>query len=45
LNSDKIAIFEFTIQSAEVKLKEERHYHLVPPSDISESEIAGYNQM
>lgn len=45
LNSDKIAIFEFTIQDGEVKLKEERHYHLVSPSDISEKEIVGYNQM
>lgn len=45
LNSGKIAIFEFTIQDGEVKLKDERHYHLVSPSDISEDEIAGYNQM
>lgn len=44
LNSDKIAIFEFIIQDGEVRLKDERHYHLVQPSDISEDEISAYNQ-
>jgi len=43
IESNLIAIFEFTMQNNEVKKVCERHYKLVDPSDISEDELKKYN--
>jgi hypothetical protein len=43
--SNKIAIFEFTVQDGEIRKKMERHYHLVPQSEITPEELATYNQL
>lgn len=45
LGSNKIAIFEFTIQDGEIRKKVERHYHLVMQSEITSEELAAYNQL
>lgn len=45
LGSNKIAIFEFTVQEGEIRKKAERHYHLVKQSEITTEELAEYNQM
>jgi hypothetical protein len=45
LASNKIAIFEFTIQDGEIRKKVERHYHLVMQSEITSKELAEYNQL
>lgn len=45
LGSNKIAIFEFTIQDGEIRKKVERHYHLVVQSEITSEELAAYNQL
>lgn len=37
-----VAMFELTLQDDEVKVVEERHYRLVPASDIDQSEIRKY---
>jgi hypothetical protein len=45
LGSNKIAVFEFTIQDGEIKKKVERHYHLVPQIKITPEELSTYNQL
>lgn len=45
LGSNKIAIFEFTVQDGEIRKKIERHYHLVSQSEITAEELAAYNQL
>ncbi len=41
---DKIALFELTIENAEVKVVDERHYQLVVATDISASDLAEYRK-
>jgi hypothetical protein len=45
IDSNKISIFEFIIQNDEVKKVSERHYELVSSADISDKELAQYNQL
>ena len=45
LGSNKIAIFEFTLQDGEIRKKVERHYNLVAQSEITSQELAEYNQL
>lgn len=45
IDDNKISIFEFIMQKDEVKKVAERHYQLVLPSDISDAELAQYNQL
>lgn len=44
LGSNKIAIFEFTVQDGEIRKKVERHYHLVLQSEITSQELETYNK-
>ncbi len=37
-----VAMFELTLQSGEVKVVEERHYKLVPASEIDQAAIRNY---
>lgn len=43
MSDERIAMFELTIQDGEVKVVEEKHYRLVPASDIKASDLAIYN--
>ena len=45
IESNKISVFEFIIQDDEVKKVSERHYQLVSSSNISDEELAQYNQL
>jgi len=45
IDSNKISIFEFIMQNGEVKKMSERHYELVSSADISDKELAQYNQL
>ncbi|MDR2154762.1 MAG: hypothetical protein LBE78_07020 [Burkholderiaceae bacterium] len=45
LGSNRIVIFEFTVQDGEIRKKTERHYHLVLQSEITSEELAAYNQL
>lgn len=45
LDAKKIAIFEFTMHNDEVKKVCERHYELVPPSEITLEELKKYNNL
>lgn len=42
LSSDLIALFELTINDDEIKVVEERHYKLVPASEIDRAEVTIY---
>lgn len=44
LESDIIALFELMIESDEVKIVEERHYKLVPSSQISAEDLKQYSR-
>jgi len=43
VSDDRIALFELTVEDDEVKIVEERHYRLVPASDISSADLAAYS--
>ncbi len=43
MSSDKIALFELAIENCDIKIVEERHYKLVPASEISISDLDAYN--
>lgn len=45
IDSNKICIFEFIMQNDEVKKVAERHYELVSSTDITDEELAQYNQL
>lgn len=45
IDSNKISIFEFIIQSEEVKKVTEKHYELVSSSEISNKELENYNRI
>jgi hypothetical protein len=42
MDSDRIAMFELTIENDEVKVVDEKHYKLVPASEISAEDLAIY---
>lgn len=42
LSSDLIALFELTIEDDEIKVVEERHYKLVPASELDRAEVSTY---
>ena len=42
VSSDQIALFELTVEDDEVRVVEERHYKLVPASELDKSEITAY---
>lgn len=43
LPSEKIALFELTLEDGEVRVVDERHYHLVASGDISVDDLRGYS--
>jgi len=45
IDANKICIFEFIMQNDEVKKIAERHYELVSSTDITDEELAQYNQL
>ena len=45
IDSGKISIFEFIMQDDEVRKVTERHYELVQTGEISDKELAQYNQL
>jgi hypothetical protein len=45
IDSNKISMFEFIMQNDEVKKVTERHYELVLSTDITDEELAQYNQL
>lgn len=44
MSSNKIALFELTVEDGEIRVVEERHYQLVPASDISPKDLLSYGQ-
>jgi hypothetical protein len=42
MSDERIAMFELTIQEGEVKVVEEKHYRLVPASDIKSEDLSLY---
>jgi hypothetical protein len=42
ISSDQIALFELTIDGDEIRVVEERHYKLVPASELDRKEISAY---
>jgi hypothetical protein len=42
VSSDQIALFELTIEDNEIRVVEERHYKLVPASELDKAEITSY---
>ncbi|MEM5371013.1 hypothetical protein V4C53_33940 [Paraburkholderia azotifigens] len=42
ISSDQIALFELTIEEDEIRVVEERHYKLVPASELDKAEISAY---
>lgn len=39
---DRIVLFELTVEDGDVKIVDERHYRLVPASDISADDLSAY---
>lgn len=44
MSDDKIALFELTVEDGDIKVVEERHYQLVPSSDISAADLKAYGK-
>jgi hypothetical protein len=42
IQSDLIALFEFETTSEGVRVRAERHYHLVPPEELTEEDLRLY---
>lgn len=42
ISSDQIALFELTIEDDEIRVIEERHYKLVPASELDKAQISTY---
>jgi hypothetical protein len=42
ISSDQIALFELTIEDDEIRVVEERHYRLVPASELDKADIRAY---
>ena len=45
IDSNKISIFEFTMQDGEVRKVAERHYELVSSENITDEELEQYNNL
>lgn len=45
MDDDRIAMFELTVDDDEIKVVREKHYKLVPASDISSKELEVYSRM
>ena len=45
MDDDRIAIFDLTIEDDEVKVVEERHYRLVPSSEIEPEDLETYRRL
>ncbi|WP_216601348.1 hypothetical protein [Vreelandella azerica] len=45
MDDDRIAMFELTVDNDEIKVVREKHYKLVPTSDISPKELEVYSRM
>lgn len=43
MSNDKIALFELTVEEGNIKVVEERHYQLVPASNITVDDFKTYN--
>jgi len=43
MTDNRIALFELTVESGEIKIVDERHYQLVPASDISTEDLNAYS--
>jgi hypothetical protein len=43
IDNDIVALFELTMEHGEVKIVEEKHYKLVPSSDIEKADLARYS--
>jgi hypothetical protein len=41
---DLIALFEFDKNDGEITIKEEKHYKIVPNTDLSDQEISSYSE-
>jgi hypothetical protein len=41
---DVIALFEFQTAGEEITIRDERHYRLVPPEELSPEELASYRK-
>ncbi len=44
MDNDLIAIFELAVDDDEIKVVEEKHYRLVPASDISPKDLRLYRR-
>jgi hypothetical protein len=44
MTEERIALFELTVQSGDIKVVDERHYQLVPASSISSKDLQQYAQ-
>jgi hypothetical protein len=44
MDNNRIALFELTIESDEVKIVDERHYLLVPNDEITVADLLDYRQ-
>ena len=42
IQSDLIALFEFETTSDGIRIRTERHYHLVPPEELTEEDLRLY---
>ena len=42
ISSDQIALFELTVEDHEIRVVEERHYKLVPASELDRAHISAY---
>ncbi len=42
ISSDQIALFELTVEGDEIRVVEERHYKLVPATELDRKEISSY---
>ena len=42
MGDDRIAMFELTIENDEVKVVDEKHYKLLPCSEISAADLVSY---
>ena len=42
VSSDQIALFELTVEDDEIRVVEERHYKLVPATELDKAEISAY---
>jgi hypothetical protein len=44
MRDDVIALFEFEVIETEVTIRDERHYRLVTPDELSPEELAQYQR-